>query len=793
MYFFIKYNTLKGGIMKKIKEIINKNKVYIYSFLTILILLTITLVLKNIFPFGNNTLAKGDANSQFLPMLYNFIEKLKTGTLESYSFNNGLGAASIFNYVYYLSSPINLLCLLFKNPNTMFTFLLVIRLCITAILSTFYFKKKSNNTFIAYLCSITYTFSGWFLTYYFCNIWIDIFMIFPLFQYGLEKLIKENKCKLYIFSLAYIIISNFYLSFMICLYTLIYYLINTILKKDKYINKIKNFQIIMYSTIITFLLCTFHIFLVYKTFTKMSILINDNSLQYIISPLNIISSIFYGQTLLCLKPTTISTPNICLNTLFTMSTIYFFVNKNINTKEKMKTLLSFVIITIAIISPTLNFIIHGFHTPIGLTYRYSFIISFYFIYIFIKNFKSFNKKIDKKIFIINLILLTLLIYLYNKNIVSLEVFMLNIFTIISYTIFFIFYNNNRLYKYIIILITLIESFVALQINITTKKINFIEEEKFSTNLHYREIVNKKNNDRNNKNLYYNKNTITMFTTMNYKNINEALNSFGIYTDYTSTLLANKNTNTFNMIFNIKTDNNPYLEKIFATGDEITKYKFTNSPIDNQQNLIKLSTGISENIFKKLDYKQINNNKYTYKITQSGNYILLPTSYFRYKIIKDNKEIYDNKTFIENVLDILYFEKGTLIEIETPQENTKPLIIYYEDTDTLNKAHNILKDNQINYTHYSDSHMEGTINIEKNQVIFTSIPYDESWKITIDGKETKPIKLLGNLLGIECNEGTHTIKLEYKINYTIPAIISITTLIGLIIHSLIKRKDTKLTI
>ena len=619
-------------------------------------------------------------------------------------------------------------------------------------------------------------------------------MIFPLFQYGLEKLINENKCKLYIFSLAYIIISNFYLSFMICLYTLIYYLVNIIIKKDKYINKIKNFQLIMYSTIITFLLCSFHIFLIYKTFTKMGILINNNSIKYIISPFNIISSLFYGNTLLCLQTYTPSMPNICLNTLFAISTIYFFINKNINIKEKIKTFLSFVIITVAFFSPTLDFIIHGFHTPIGLTYRYSFIISFYFIYIFIKNFKSFNKRIDKKVFSINLILLILLIYLYNKNIVSLEVFILNIFTIISYTIFLIFYNNNKHYKYIIVLITLIESFFALQINITTETIKKIEQKDFKTNLQYREIVNTKSNDRNNKNLYYNKNTITMFTTMNYKSINQTMNSLGIYTDYTSTLLANNNTNTFNMMFNIKTDNNPYLEKVFAINDKIIKYKFTQSPIDNQQNLIKLSTNISDNIFKKVDYKQISDKKYTYEIKEKGNYILLPTSYFKLRIFtKEGKKIYKDKAFIENVLEILYFEEGTLIEIETPKENTKPLTIYYEDTDTLNKAHNILKDNQINYTHYSDSYMEGTINVEKNQVIFTSIPYDDSWKITIDEKETKPIKLLGNLLGIECDKGTHTIKLEYKINYTIPAIISITTLIGIIIHSLIKRKDTKPTI
>ena len=78
-------------------------------------------------------------------------------------------------------------------------------------------------------------------------------------------------------------------------------------------------------------------------------------------------------------------------------------------------------------------------------------------------------------------------------------------------------------------------------------------------------------------------------------------------------------------------------------------------------------------------------------------------------------------------------------------------------------------------------------IDENQMIFTSIPYDESWKITIDGNEIKPIKILDNLIGIECPKGNHKLKLEYKINYTIPLLISILTFICIIIHSISQKR------
>ena len=43
---------------------------------------------------------------------------------------------------------------------------------------------------------------------------------------------------------------------------------------------------------------------------------------------------------------------------------------------------------------------------------------------------------------------------------------------------------------------------------------------------------------------------------------------------------------------------------------------------------------------------------------------------------------------------------------------------------------------------------GTINVDKDQLLFTSIPYDKDWIVKIDGKKVKPIELLDCLLGIE---------------------------------------------
>ena len=90
------------------KKYLQNKKIYFINILIILSIFIITLIANKISPFGNNILSKSDNIVIFKPMLFDFITKLKNGTLLSYSFNNGLGHPTVFNYVYCLSSPLKM-------------------------------------------------------------------------------------------------------------------------------------------------------------------------------------------------------------------------------------------------------------------------------------------------------------------------------------------------------------------------------------------------------------------------------------------------------------------------------------------------------------------------------------------------------------------------------------------------------------------------------------------------------------------------------------------------------------
>ena len=46
------------------------------------------------------------------------------------------------------------------------------------------------------------------------------------------------------------------------------------------------------------------------------------------------------------------------------------------------------------------------------------------------------------------------------------------------------------------------------------------------------------------------------------------------------------------------------------------------------------------------------------------------------------------------------------------------------------------------------------------MIYTSIPYDEGWKVLVDGKEVKTEKFADSLLMFKAGKGKHKIKIVY---------------------------------
>lgn len=107
------------------------------------------------------------------------------------------------------------------------------------------------------------------------------------------------------------------------------------------------------------------------------------------------------------------------------------------------------------------------------------------------------------------------------------------------------------------------------------------------------------------------------------------------------------------------------------------------------------------------------------------------------------------------------------------------LFYTIDYAAFEEAVNTIKQNELEVTEYTDRSLKGNIQISgSNKVLLTTIPYEEGWKITVDGKETEAVCAIDSLIAIRLDEGKHKIIMTFMPNYFIVSIVI--SIIGLLI-------------
>lgn len=749
--------------MKTIKKMVP----YLVAVLLVLMIFMGSLAIEGIWPFGEFTIGKSDAIVQFKPMLFNFIMKIKHGILGTYSFNNGLGNPVMFNYLYYLASPLNLIALLFNDANAMYLSVIILKLICMTLTITFYAKNKLQNNYLAIIVAISYVFSSWFITYHFCFNWLDIFLILPLYHYGLEKMLGEKNNLLFVFSLTYMIVANFYLAFPVCVYTILYYIFYVIYKKYGKEEIIRSFKSIVFNTIGAILLAMPFLYLLWICYTKMNLTTEALDSQYNVSIISFLRSFFYGNVSFMNGTSGEVFPNFSSNILVMVSIFLYFINENIPKREKTISFVVLVFCIYPIFIHYIDFIFNFFHNVRGFTFRYSFIYSFLIMLLFIRNLQTMDKKVLMRTKFIFLIFMVILFCCYKE--MEYKVFILNLVYLLSYAVLLLLYDNNKVHKLLLVLLVMSNSLFVMSLGLknelTIEDEGLYNREFNSEYVNYRVINNGNENEYLNNNMYSNSNALYYMSSMNYGEIRELMQGMGCSAGESSIICPSEN-KILNMLFNVK--NEFYLEKIYAVNKDImNEFIIGNNAKEFQESLIKAMTGV-DNIFDKKKLEgTLKEGKYYYTTDEDGYFI---DHLYHGNVARNSFQTYNE--FYNNVSDI--------------QEENKEVTIYTVNENKLNEAYDLLYEQQIEYTYYSDSRIEGKIKVSDKQMIFTSIPYDESWIVEIDGKKIKPVKVVESLMGFEVGEGEHEIKMQYKIDIKWPLIVSMATLV-VIISSRIRRK------
>lgn len=350
--------------------------------------------------------------------------------------------------------------------------------------------------------------------------------------------------------------------------------------------------------------------------------------------------------------------------------------------------------------------------------------------------------------------------------------------------------------------------------------------------------------------YYAYNGISTFSSMAYENYSQLQYSLGMFGNRINSYTYKPQTAVYNMMFNIKylistdegtnpdsrlfeyynttdsgkTDiykNNYFLPIAYCTSNDLENWVVEEGdPFTAQSDYFELATGYS-GVFNTVDYISTEFDALT------GDDVIENGTYWFYKDNDDsygkvtftvtpkksgNLYIYVNSPDIDNIdvnsekfstitqeitepyiLDLGYFDKGEEVEISldcqtvNSSETYADIYTYTLDQDIFEKGYNKLSATALNITDFTETEINGTINVKEDSYLYTSIPYDEGWTIKIDGEKSE-IFAIGNdsMLTTAIKPGEHTVEISYHPRgVTYGVAISVITLLGICGYSAYK--------
>lgn len=231
--------------MKNVK-IRRERAVLLLAFLLPVTVMLCLFIINGIYPFGGSSFLSGDLYHQYMPFFSELLHKVRGGESLDFSFNVGIGSNFLALFVYYLASPFHILALPSGGGHLVefIGYLVVFKTGLCGLTACYYFQKHFDTKDGAVLLfSMFYAFSGFMAAYNYNIMWLDCIWVLPLILLGLERLVKEGKCALYCLTLAFSIYTNFYLSIMICIFLVLYFVVLLVTERKNRLRSIGFFAL----------------------------------------------------------------------------------------------------------------------------------------------------------------------------------------------------------------------------------------------------------------------------------------------------------------------------------------------------------------------------------------------------------------------------------------------------------------------------------------------------------------------------------------------------------------------
>ena len=724
---------------------------------------------------ANKTVASGDMFAQYYP-LFNYLKGIFNGTNSIfYSYSKGLGGTMFGTLFYYMSSPLNLLLLLIKTKNIIYfiPYLIILKLSLCGLTMYLYMRKKfKKDSFGLLIFSLCYSFMGYNLNYFANIMWIDVVIMTPLVIMGLDRIIEDKSPIQYIICLFISILSNFYISYMLCIFCVLYYAYNVILSKNT--KTIKKFII---SSILAGLMCSFFLIpciLETTNYMRTSAITDMNLFDY--NFLNLFSKTYIGSLNLN-NILNYSSMNIYCGIIILPLVYLYLTNKKIDSKERKMTFIFIIIMIIPCFIEILNYIWHLFTIPSSYSFRYSFLLCFILIIIGYKSFEKLEitkQKIMPYITVYSIIsFLFIILTCFGKYYDFLNYKLIWI-TMILLIIYFILLLKKK--KELILVLILIEN--ILNISIIFDRTEFLELDEYKNqytiiqhliekykNENYRiettdyltfnDSIIMEYNGISNFLSTTNKRTLNFLT--NYENNTTKKNNLFMYINQSyilDSLLGIKY-----IITNDEFENYKLVEQIKASNKEYNVYENPNSigfgtiiknECNNVNNEFNCLFDIKEELYKEYKHK---NNEYEIK---KGYYYIYIDDIQNTNFEELNPQIEDDLYKVSTDYFMYRSKSDKKIKLKIDETIDKIKVMYFDYDKYKSIKYETFEVDEIN-----KKELKGKIKSKEGGILMLTIPYEKGFNIEVDNNKVEYFEVANTFIGINVGKGEHDIKITYK--------------------------------
>lgn len=821
-------------------------KGYVAAFAIPFIICVIICIGNGVFPLGDNCILEMDMYHQYCPFFYELQEKLLYGDSFQYSWKLGLGSDFIGLYAYYLASPLNWLVV--ACPDFMIiefmTFLVLVKIAACGltffIYLTEHFELKDHirkipkeKFFLALAFSTAYALSGFVAAYSWDIMWMDCIALAPLIILGLEWLVKKKEVRLYYIALAVSILSNYYISIMICIFLVFYFILLFLQQKEGRWKAAGRFA--------------FYSLLAGGTGAVLIIpeaLLLGNSGSAMAFPekmewyFNIVEELSRVCTMADVYTGREHWPNLYAGAFVLVLVGLYILNRKISWKKKLPRLAMIIFFLISFTNSYLEFFWHGLDFPDSLPARQS------FLFIFLMLCMAFDEIMHWKGTRLWHIPVAVLLwgallgaswYITEDGVTDEWAFIITGIFLLLYGILFLLIRcGKKSRRQIFLYAAVVFAVLELSVNMAytgfscTDRMAYVEKmENYHELIDLTEqlsdkdvvdIIRIEDSGRKTKNdsALYGYQSVTTFTSLMNLNVSRLYQtlymeggknyySYNGATPLTSAMLSVGFVlsdepiydSSYYVFAGFAGDDYLYMPKYYVpfgyviSEDVINNWETQSNTRINNLNQLAYLLGAETKMLTQVNVDQVaEEGTTTFIIPEDGYYYMgydNCTSDTLNLTSTEEKERKYSKTSHRYLMEVRNCVAGEEITVTNNKNEVINYTLYTLDESAVLAAVETLREQTMNLDTMTDTEIAGNITITDPGRLIFSIPYDSGWTLYMDGEETEIEPFEDALIGVHLEEGEHEIRLVYQTPGLVAgAVISISCILLFILTRLIKK-------